>query len=206
MRTIDINIEKRIHSILRKHNYEITDVIASTISNDINNHLVYTFWLKNIPGLDIFSSAFILSELDLINIECLSQLYNYCGLNRNNNFNNKLYRRLITVADYMIKKKSPYSLYYYYKYDKIKNKPDSLKSINSKIYMLKKFLKDLTIVYKKMENLDKIKEDNNLYMPKFGFTLVNYNDFIYGEEKAVNIQWKQSKLIKYRYRIKRFEK
>ena len=203
----DIDIEKQIHSILRKSNYEVSDEIASNVSNLINCHTIYDSWLKHIPGIDMFSSAVLLSELDLSNVKYLSQIYNYVGLNNSNNFNNKLYRRILVMSNYMIKKKSPYSLYYYNKYNKIKDKSDSLKSINSKIYMMKKFLKDLTIVYKTLDKDENINQDFNKFNPKAGFTLVNYKDFVYTKsDTKSNVQWKNSKLIKYKYRIKSFEK
>lgn len=203
----DIMIEKKIHSILRKNNYEISDTIAADASELVGSHNVYNNWLKHIPGVDVFSASVLLSELDLSNIRYLSQIYKYAGLNDSSNFNYKLYKRLLTVANYMIKKKSPYSLYYYSKYSKIKNKPDPLKSINSKIYMMKKFLKDLAIVYKEIEKSGNINKNMNENLPRLGFTLVNYKDFLYSSaETNVNIQWKNSKLIKYKYRIKSFEK
>lgn len=203
----DINIEKKIHSILRKNNHEISDTVASDISELVNSHTIYLDWLKHIPGVDVLSAAFLLSELDLSNVKYLSQIYNYTGLNNSNNFNNKLYKRMIVISNYMIKKKSPYSLYYYNKYNKIKNKPDSLKSINSKIYMMKKFLKDLTVVYKLINKDESINKNFKEFDPKLGFTLVNYKDFIYTKtDTNVNVQWKNSKLIKYRYRLRSFEK
>lgn len=203
----DIMIEKKIHSIFRKNNYEISDTIAADVSELVNSHNVYNNWLKHIPGVDVFSASVLLSELDLSNIRYLSQIYKYVGLNDSSNFNYKMYKRLLTMSNYMIKKKSPYSLYYYSKYLKIKNKPDPLKSINSKVYMMKKFLKDLAIVYKEIEKSGSINKNMNENLPRLGFTLVNYKDFLYNSvEPNANVQWKNSKLIKYKYRIKSFEK
>lgn len=168
----------------------------------VEKHPVYQGFLKYIKGVDAVLASYILGYIRFDKIENVYQIYSYAGLIKTDkSYNQFLNKKLINSAKYMIKKVSPYSIYYWQNLKMLEfgRQPDEIKNDfkdkrDSEISMLCMFLCDTYEVYRRINNIENIVDTSPI---KHIYRLFDYNMFIFDNLDDIEIIKKLRKLKKY---------
>lgn len=131
------------------------------LQKDIHNILVripiYTYFLSNQVGLNLFDSAQIISIIvDINNFKSFNNLLSYSGFAPNSkNYNKKLHKLLLRIGYKLIQQNPKYGFVFESSLEKYKNKypkySDTHITNMAKRIVVKKFLKNLYINWKAIE-------------------------------------------------------
>lgn len=183
------DLEKDIASICNTFRNKMSEKTMQNIIELSEKHPIYQEFLQYVPGMNSYFSGILLGMISFDKIECLSQMYSYVGLKGGTKkYNRFIYNILIRISNNFIEINSPYTIYYYNSILKeikefVKIKSSALIKHNAKLYMLKRFLKDLVYVYRKYFNIDQLedntlKQNTSLIFTKT-FNKVDTEDFLY---------------------------
>ena len=159
MTTFRDESDERMYKML-KEDMRQEEELKALIDKELDNFEIWTEYLIDVKGCGSLMSAVIISQFNITLANTVSSFWAYAGLapesRKMGNYNHFLKTKLLGVlATSFLMKDSPYKKFYEdYKHRKLNDGLTKSHAHNlAKRYMMKMFIKDLWMTWRKLEGL-----------------------------------------------------